>query len=594
MPNVARALNLEPTETEAEQQRTGDQTALPDVAPQWAKTNLAQKAVNAIDSATEESIRLGGGEAAVQRYRDEMARDRAQQVAEHPIQAAIGQAGQEFIGRMSSPENLALIAAAPESKLISAYFATQAAKGSFDNAEQAYQAWRAGNNPEAAKYLTESGLNAVIAGVAGTHFGRGVMREGYRTLPPGPDVELPVEPKALPAPPAPVEAEYVGQPPAPAPSGPAPKDAEFTDARTPGAPAPKPGAVIEGEGIPIPKASAPTGKMATAEAALTGKPIDETGARPAVQASTDPAELRKSAQQQKPHLEGMAQTVASAVPGADVVGPRVKSEDSIENKEDRGKPPETNIDNLGVRVVAPNPDAVPAVQQAIESQLPIASKDKIDNNGLDIPQYGVKTGAPGEANQVSELQVVPSPEVADAMKETDPLYAKQKEALVRGDKAEADRLGDQIQQKLEDAKSIAAAGTGGRGQSPEQVGGAGKPAPLAYTGCAGPLRKGEPVVLPDGRNAVTMYHNPNYSQGGRVIGTVQTASKHQRRSKATNQARAIGAGSTRSRRCAAARARPADQGRRGQGNAGQDIHRARSRSRGQGMAPAAGPRQSAA
>jgi len=163
----------------------------------------------------------------------------------------------------------------------------------------------------------------------------------------------------------------------------------------------------------------------------------EAAQRPAVQASGEPAELRKSAQDQKPILEQAAQQVAAAVPGAEVVGPRVKSTDSIENKDDRGKPPETNVDNLGVRVVAPNPDAVPAVQQAIESQLPVVSKDKIDNNGLNLPQYGIQTGKPGEPNQVSELQVVPGPAVAKAMKDTDPLYAQQKEAQADLDAAKS-------------------------------------------------------------------------------------------------------------------------------------------------------------
>jgi len=506
---VGRVLGMEPTGY------VGARTNLPDVLPEWAQKPLAsspeQQDPEAIPANPQQE------QVANARLRD-ATQPATAWLAAHPktkatgdILDAVNQGAGQVAAGLTSPANLAMLAVAPESKLISAYFAAQATKGSFDNAEQAYQAWRAGNNPEAAKYLTESGLNAVIAGIAGTHFGRGVMREGYRTLPPGPNVEIPIEPKALPAPPAPVEAEYVGQPPAPAPSGPAPKDAEFTDARTPGAPAPKPGAVIEGEGIPIPKASAPTGKMATAEAALTGKPIDETGARPAVQASTDPAELRKSAQQQKPHLDGMAQAVASAVPGADVVGPRVKSEDSIENKEDRGKPPETNIDNLGVRVVAPNPDAVPAVQQAIESQLPVASKDKIDNNGLDIPQYGVKTGAPGDANQISELQVVPSPEVADAMTETDPLYAQQKEALVAGDKAKADEIGAKIQAKFDEARTVASEGK--QGGSPEQTSGAGKPAPIV---------KGAAVTLPDGSGGTVQHINPNYSGGGRVV--VQTPS----------------------------------------------------------------------
>jgi len=251
----------------------------------------------------------------------------------------------------------------------------------------------------------------------------------------------------------------------------------------------------------------------------------EAAQRPAVQASGEPAELRKSAQDQKPILEQAAQQVAAAVPGAEVVGPRVKSTDSIENKDDRGKPPETNVDNLGVRVVAPNPDAVPAVQQAIESQLPVVSKDKIDNNGLNLPQYGIQTGKPGEPNQVSELQVVPGPAVAKAMKDTDPLYAQQKEAQADLDAAksgtwqhkaaqkEVDDLGAQIKAamdkaKAQDAKQPENQGRAALSESKDQTQ-LGNPAP------AKPLTKGTPVTLKDGTAGTIKGGNPNEPNGGR-------------------------------------------------------------------------------
>jgi 2'-5' RNA ligase len=301
------------------------------------------------------------------------------------------------------------------------------------------------------------------------------------------------------------------------------------------------------------RATTPAGPVQQPQAPGTAE------ARPVVQTSGEPTELRESAQDQKPVLDQMAGQVAAAVPGAEVVGPRVKSAESIENKDERGKAPETNIDNLGVRVVAPSPAAVPAVQKAVESQLPVVSKDNIENNNLNVQQYGVRTGAPGEPNQVSELQVIPSPAVAAAMKETDPLYAKQKEAIARGDKTEADRLGAQIEKKFKEAqeqrlypsvkKAVQAQGVNpddteawgtayaaelqkqaaaenAKAAQPQKPATPQVPALPGMTpmgaqpvGLAHPLRKGEPVILPDGRKATALHHNPNYSQGGRV--TVQ-------------------------------------------------------------------------
>ena len=131
------------------------------------------------------------------------------------------------------------------------------------------------------------------------------------------------------------------------------------------------------------------------------------------------------------------------MPGAKLEGSRVKEPESQANKDDRGKPAETNIDNLGARISVETPEAARQVKENIEQQLPVTHRDKIDSNGLAVQQYGVQTGAPGEANQVSEIQVVPKAQ-AEAMKETTPLYEQQKAAIASGDQAEADRLGAEI------------------------------------------------------------------------------------------------------------------------------------------------------
>ena len=303
-----------------------------------------------------------------------------------------------------------------------------------------------------------------------------------------------------------------------APTGrPLPPNLAAAAAALTGKPLGQPSAPVQTAPSPAPAAGTPPQQPAAAQGASQPPPGTAQGARPTVQASQNPTDLRESAQEQQPKLEQMADNIAAAIPGAEVVGPRVKSADSIENKDDRGKPAETNIDNLAVRVVAPSPDAVPAVQQAIESQLPVVSKDKIDNNGLNIPQYGIKTGGPGEPNQVSELQVVPSPAVADAMKATDSLYEQQKGALARmqtaldrnqpedaaKEKATADRIGAQITQKLDDAKQHG----GGGGGSAQPAGTPGAPSAQEVAPNAAPFspKKGDRVLLGDGRPATVTH-----------------------------------------------------------------------------------------
>ncbi len=175
------------------------------------------------------------------------------------------------------------------------------------------------------------------------------------------------------------------------------------------------------------------------------------GQRPIVQGSANPREIRQSAEQQKPKIDEMAQAAIAGVKGGMVEGSRVKDAQSQHNKDERGKPAATNIDNLGARVSGETPDAIEQIKNNIEQKLPVVGHEKITTNGLDADQYAIQTGKPGDANQVSEIQVINKPQ-ADALKKTDDLYNQQKEALARGDQEEADRIGERIKQVHQKAK----------------------------------------------------------------------------------------------------------------------------------------------
>ena len=81
----------------------------------------------------------------------------------------VGQGVADTAQGLTSPANLALIAGAPESKLLSAFFSVQALRGSYRTAEEAMDAYAKGNNPDAARYATEALLGAGMAGLAGHH-----------------------------------------------------------------------------------------------------------------------------------------------------------------------------------------------------------------------------------------------------------------------------------------------------------------------------------------------------------------------------------------------------------------------------------------
>jgi hypothetical protein len=384
-----------------------------------------------------------------------------------PIAAKMTDAVQDFASGLSRVDQAALIAALGGkdviSKLATVYFGYQAGKGTIKAGRATVSDVEAGNNPQAAYDATSAVLNALMFGTMARH---GVHAAGIEVHPDvlTPDQTAPGGFRVKKFPGATVRGPGFSGAVGPNIGGGVRGNVRvgpFQGSATIGG---EQGFTVKGGRIPSPApvpetdpsrllAESSTVGQPTVSEAVAGEnvPRGTSPERPVVQASTNPAEIRTSAEAQKAPLEQNVQAAISQVPGAQVEGARVKTADSVANKEDRGKPPETNIDHLGARVSVPTQADVPAVQQAIETQLPVVSKEKITSNGVNADQYGIQTGAPGEPNQVSELQVVTKP-VAEAMKATDDLYAEQKKALATGDQAKADELGKQIKAKMEAAQ----------------------------------------------------------------------------------------------------------------------------------------------
>lgn len=116
---------------------------------------------------------------------------------EHPVAGGVVRGVQSTAEGLTTPANLAMLAALPESKVLSAFFAAQAAHGAYKSAEDAYQAFRQGKNGEAAQYITEAGLGALIAALAGYHAAaghgapRGAKAEAGENVPRGTNPEQP-------------------------------------------------------------------------------------------------------------------------------------------------------------------------------------------------------------------------------------------------------------------------------------------------------------------------------------------------------------------------------------------------------------------
>jgi hypothetical protein len=139
-------------------------TAIPTL-PDWAKRPLIQGM--STDEQIEWAKKNNRPDAVEYLTKLKKANERFQ--AKHPIATGVASGVGNFAESMTSPENLALMVAAPESKLLSALFATQAMRGSYKSVQEAQKAYEQGNNQEATEKVTEALLGLGVAGLAGTH-----------------------------------------------------------------------------------------------------------------------------------------------------------------------------------------------------------------------------------------------------------------------------------------------------------------------------------------------------------------------------------------------------------------------------------------
>jgi hypothetical protein len=141
--------------------------------PDWAKAPL----VSGPDDPSVEAIAPDAKRSAAANERLLKATQPARTwLGEHPKTStaldtgvSIGQGVADTAQGLTSPANIALMIASPESKILSGLFAMQALHGSYKTAQEAKKAYMEGRNQDAIRLATQALLNAGIGTLAGTH-----------------------------------------------------------------------------------------------------------------------------------------------------------------------------------------------------------------------------------------------------------------------------------------------------------------------------------------------------------------------------------------------------------------------------------------
>ena len=141
--------------------------------PDWAKAPL----VSGPDDPSVEAIAPDAKRSAAANERLLKATQPARTwLGEHPKTStaldtgvSIGQGVADTAQGLTSPANMALMIASPESKIFSGLFAMQALHGSYKTAQEAKKAYMEGRNQDAIRLATQALLNAGIGTLAGTH-----------------------------------------------------------------------------------------------------------------------------------------------------------------------------------------------------------------------------------------------------------------------------------------------------------------------------------------------------------------------------------------------------------------------------------------
>lgn len=410
MPNVAHALHLEPTETEAEQQRTNHAAQLVNPAP--FIEDMTQPLAEGISTAA----RAGG--IPLPAPPPGMFRQDATQPKTTPQNIQTGMA--EAAGSMTDAPSLAMMAipigeiagltgklgAQVIPRLVSAGFSAQMIKGLYDQSREYKQARDSGDNERAEKIMGQMVATAPMLFAAAFHAAHG----GQPGIP-----EPKIDPDAV---------ERYRQ---------------------------EQAAIRAGDQIhaPVPKTVEPNVPRETAEE----KPILHT--------TDDVEKLRASAERQAPAIGDAAAKAAEGVDGAKVEAVRdSKDTDRIEDKSERqGVSPSQIADIAAAKITVPDQAAAEQVLENLHREMPVESvtgavTGEPGKNSVRQVQAVVNTGAEGEPLKRAEV-LIQTPEMAAATDETHDDYRKAQELRQAGKTAEADALEKQIAERHEAAEKEA-------------------------------------------------------------------------------------------------------------------------------------------
>ena len=92
---------------------------------------------------------------------------------EHPIAGGAMQGYSDYVKGMLTPKNIGIVMAAPEWKMLSAYFAGSSLVEAQNLAHKAEEEWKKGNKQNAANFATQAILSGLTGGLAGGHAVRG-------------------------------------------------------------------------------------------------------------------------------------------------------------------------------------------------------------------------------------------------------------------------------------------------------------------------------------------------------------------------------------------------------------------------------------
>jgi len=474
MPKVAQALGLEPTESEASPTYQQNRQSMPQL-PAWTQKPILpaiERGVTAINRAADPRSYTAAGRAVRAQEEAGNAQQLSAYDAAHPYQAAVAQAGREFAEGMTTPSNLAQLALVPAAKPLMALYALQGANGTYDSIEQAWEAHKAGKNPEAVKLAAEAGLSGIVTAMAGRAALKGAFPvDTARPTVRDPLVEIPTERPML--------------------TAGTPTTIEGTVPRNGGdggGPRGRGGAGGGDETVPrnVPRGTVEQPLLTAGET----KPIlhDETASA---------ADLTESAQKLKPILGDAVLAATKGVPGANLEAVRAKALDRTVDKMDRqnDKTDRQNVqpsqigDISGAKVTVPDQQAADQVLQNLDRQMPVESVNgqvtgEPGKNGVRQVQATVRLPETGEPVKRAEV-LIQTPEMNRATDQTHDDYRKAQELRQAGKDAEAQKLENKImrqhdeaeraaQQRLEASNAVSERGPAGVVQRPSQEAGGGR------------------------------------------------------------------------------------------------------------------------